>query len=424
MSTPNPMPYDQLHPWERRWLPVVHIGPYVVLALMVTYTIYARTPRVVAELVLCGVAGAAMLWMFTAHPAWRVRPRVMAAFFTIIVAVTIALITLDPWFGFFTIIGYVYAFSVLRWPWTLLGIAAMGFAAGTAQTTGVSRTSAMGILVWAVVVIANAVPMGGLAWVNNLSDVHMVQREQQFDEITEAKRQLEATLAENAGLHRQLVIQAREAGVLDERQRMAREIHDTLAQGLTGIITQLQAAERAENDPQRWRRHLTAATKLARESLTEARRSVHELRPESLSSGRLDEALRSVVEQFTALHAVPVEIATAGTVRPIAPEVEVVLLRAAQEALANAAKHARPSRIVLTLSYLDNEVALDVCDDGVGFDPMAAPARDPATGGFGLVAMRQRVEGLSGALSVESRAGTGTTISARIPDLPAEVVGA
>ncbi|HEY1486361.1 MAG TPA: sensor histidine kinase, partial [Micromonosporaceae bacterium] len=320
----------------------------------------------------------------------------------------------------FTIIGYVYAFSVLRWPWTLAGIAVIGFAAGTAQSTGVSRTSTIGILIWLVVVLANVLPMSGLAWVNQASDEQTALREEQFDEVSEAKRQLEATLAENAGLHRQLLIQAREAGILDERQRMAREIHDTLAQGLTGIITQLQAAEQAENDPQRWRRHLTAATELARESLTEARRSVHELRPEPLSTARLSDALRDVAVRFTELHGVQATVEISGTVRPIAPEVEVVLLRTAQEALANVARHARASRVVLTLSYLDHDVALDLYDDGLGFEPATAPRSAPDSGGFGLVAMRQRVEGLFGALSVESRPGEGTAISARIPDVPVE----
>jgi signal transduction histidine kinase len=108
------------------------------------------------------------------------------------------------------------------------------------------------------------------------------------EELSEANRRLEATLAENAGLHEQLLTQAREAGILDERQRMAREIHDTLAQGLAGIITQLQAAqEAAAHDPAERRRHFDAAVRLARDSLTEARRSVDALRPEPWSGPAL-----------------------------------------------------------------------------------------------------------------------------------------
>ncbi len=190
-----------------------------------------------------------------------------------------------------------------------------------------------------------------------------------------ANRKLEATLAENAGLHQQLLTQAREAGVLDERQRMAREIHDTLAQGLTGIITQLQAAEQAVEDPSAWRRHFDAATRLARDSLSEARRSVEALRPEPLETARLSDALGEVAGRWSSLHGVPVQVTTTGTGCPMRPEAEFALLRTAQEALANVARHARATRVGVTLSYMEHQVALDVRDDGQGFDlKRSAPA--------------------------------------------------
>ena len=105
-----------------------------------------------------------------------------------------------------------------------------------------------------------------------------------IDELAEANRRLAASMAENAELHAQLVAQAREAGVIEERQRLAGEIHDTLAQGLTGIIAQLEAAEHTRHRPQEWSRHLDQARALARSSLTEARRSVRALRPNSLKT--------------------------------------------------------------------------------------------------------------------------------------------
>ena len=146
--------------------------------------------------------------------------------------------------------------------------------------------------------------MCGLAWFGWTATSRTSSASRPLDELSEANRRLEATLAENAGLHEQLLAQAREAGVLDERQRMAREIHDTLAQGLTGIITQLQAAEQAGEDPAGRRRHLSAATRLARESLSEARRSVHALRPEPLETARLSEALAERRERWSALHGI------------------------------------------------------------------------------------------------------------------------
>ncbi|MGH3153582.1 MAG: sensor histidine kinase, partial [Streptosporangiaceae bacterium] len=188
-------------------------------------------------------------------------------------------------------------------------------------------------------------------------------------------------------------------------------------------------------DPAAWRRHFDAATRLARDSLSEARRSVHELRPEPLETARLSDALADVAGRWSELHGIPVQVTTTGTVLPMRPEAEVALLRTEQEALTNVAKHAHATRVGVTLSYLDDEVALDVRDDGQGFDPQqlcaatrgrqtaigtangspAPGAGEPASGGFGLVAMRQRIEGLSGTLQVESEPGFGTGISARVP---------
>jgi signal transduction histidine kinase len=236
---------------------------------------------------------------------------------------------------------------------------------------------------------------------------------------------------------------------------MAREIHDTLALGLTGIITQLQAAEQAADEPAGWRRHFDAATRLARESLSEARRSVEALRPESLELARLSEALGEVAGRWSSLHGIPVQVTTTGTARPMPPEAEFALLRTAQEALANVARHARATRVGVTLSYMERQVALDVRDDGQGFDlkKLCAQAAGASTntnghsntsshgsakshvnglvglsvgdglrrhagssdGGFGLVAMRQRIESLAGTLQVESEPGFGTGISACLP---------
>ena len=143
--------------------------------------------------------------------------------------------------------------------------------------------------------------------------------------------------------------------------------------------------------------------------MAEARRSVHALRPPALDSAALPEALDEVASGWSTVYGVPVSVTLTGAVRVMHPEVEVALLRTAQEALANVAKHASASRVGLTLSYMEDVVTLDVRDDGVGFD-LAHPSA-----GFGLPAMRHRVHRLSGALFVESEPGSGTAISARVP---------
>lgn len=405
------------------------VGPYVLLAPLAGLTVVVKrsagaSPLV--DLVLCALVAAWMLGVFTLRPAWRERVPVMAVFFTVLILLTAILVIRNPWFGFFTPAAYIFAFRVLRWPWQPVGVGAVAVVAGTAQAYDVDKTTVVGLITYGAVVAANVVPMCAFAWYARRGARRNEERERALREAREANRRLAASMAENAALHEQLLVQARNAGVQDERQRMAREIHDTLAQGLTGIVSQLRAAEHAGDDPAGWRGHVAAATKLARESLSEARRSVHALRPEPLRSARLGEALAGVAERWSALHEIPVQVTTTGTARPIGPEAEAALLRIAQEALANVAQHAGATRVGVTLSYLEHEAALDVRDDGGGFDPArldAAAADGPRAdrGGFGLIAMRQRVESLSGTLQVESEPGTGTGISARVPARRAEV---
>lgn len=411
--------------WERRWSPLVTVVPYVSLAVLVGVTVvvkYSAVGSLLADLGLCALAAAWMLVMFTLRPAWRDRTPAMVVFFAVLMAIVAVLVIRDPWFGFFAPAGYFYAFRVLRWPWLPAGVAVVAMIAGTAQAYALDKNTVAGVLGYLAVLLVNVLPMSGYAWYVWRANTRNAERNQALLEVSEANRRLEATLAENERLHRQLVAQARQAGVLDERQRMAREIHDTLAQGLIGIITQLQAAQLQADGPAgagsaEWQRHLDAATKLARESLVEARRSVHALRPEPLETARLGDALADTARRWSALHGVPVAVTTTGTARPVPPESEVALLRTAQEALANVARHAAAGRVGLTLSYLEREVALDVRDDGRGFQPdrRADTAPGEVAGGFGLVAMRQRVENLSGTLQIESEPGAGTAVSARIP---------
>jgi DNA-binding NarL/FixJ family response regulator len=142
-------------------------------------------------------------------------------------------------------------------------------------------------------------------------------------ELAEANQRLEGIMAENTGLQAQLLTQAREAGAGDERQRMAREIHDTLAQGLTGIITQLEAAQQTASEPERERR-IDNAKRLARDSLAEARRSVQALRPQALEDSKLPDALADEVTRWTATSGVPAKVGTTGDPRVLHPEVEAL----------------------------------------------------------------------------------------------------
>ncbi len=424
----------QLDTW-RRGAPVrATIVQYVLLSALTIAALRGHWGSPQTNLLLCLLAA---VWTLMAlHPALRKRPSVMAVFVAGVVAISFVLVIRDPWFGFYAYAGYAYSVLLLPWPWQLPGVAATAVVAATSQTAGLDRATPVGLVAYLSVIAGNILAVCGITWFLHRVETQNEQRGQMLDELREANRRLEAALAENAGLHEQLLVQAREAGILDERQRMAREIHDTLAQGLTGIVTQLQAAEHAAGDvPGGWRRHFTAATGLARESLAEARRSVDALRPEPLETASLSEALAGVAARWSALHGIPVRVTTTGTARPMRPDAEAALLRTAQEALANVAKHAQATRVGVTLSYMEYEVALDVRDDGRGFGPAVglsgtdggprgAAAADPeGRSGFGLVAMRQRIEGLAGTLQIESEPGTGTGISACIPAVQAEARG-
>jgi len=212
-----------------------------------------------------------------------------------------------------------------------------------------------------------------------------------------------------------LVERARRAGVLEERQRLAHEIHDTLAQGFTSIVTNLEAAGGAlQRDRAALRRHLEQALAVARESLSEARRLVWALRPEPLEEAPLPEALRRLAARWSSSSGIPARVLVTGEPRALPADPEVTLLRVAQEALANVRKHARAGRVAITLSYIGDRVALDVRDDGVGFDP-AAPSPGDDGSGFGLRSMRERVGRAGGTLSVESAPGEGTVLSAEVP---------
>jgi signal transduction histidine kinase len=437
-------------PLEKRWPPVLAVLPYaaLVFCVLVSLSLGTAGKALIVELVLSAATAAWTLWMFTLHPAWRYRPRVMALFITVLIVIGALLVLDNTLFGIYTFTIYFYVITFLVWPWRLLGAAGVGLVAATGQAYGVNKHTVSGVFIYLIIIAVNvgiALAYAWSRWTN----------ERALGELSESNRRLEASLAENAGLQQQLLTQAREAGVLDERQRMAREIHDTLAQGLTGIITQLQAAEQAADEPAGWSRHFEAATALARESLSEARRSVEALRSESLETGRLSEALAEAAGRWSALHGIPAQVTTTGTARPMPPEAEFALLRTAQEALANVAKHACATRVGVTLSYMEQDVALDVRDDGRGFDPaqlcteaaqaatsghlpvahvsgvtglvglsvsesLRHPSAEKTVGGFGLVSMRQRIESLAGTLQVESEPGFGTGISACIPVASAE----
>ncbi|HTW17798.1 MAG TPA: sensor histidine kinase [Nocardioides sp.] len=400
MSTTAPAPTPGL-PWMRH-LPLVLLGVAVVAALAVGPATGGTSPawRLSAQLALAVVTAALLAW-------WAYGPTAggSPARFGLRTVLAFALTVLNPLFCVFAWIGFADAMDVFRGRAAWLGLAATAVVMATGQSGGLPTGSPGHLALFAALFGLNF----GLAGAMGRYALHV---EQTSDEravaITELERvnaALEETVARNEALQQTVVAQAHLAGVQDERQRLAREIHDTIAQSLAGIVTQLEAATGGERTER--------ALGLARDALAEARRSVLDLSPARLEDATLSEALGAVLRAWAEGREVRADLVVVGDPEPLHPEVEATVLRIAEESLANVAKHAGAGRVGVTLSYDGDEVVLDVRDDGSGFD---LDAEAPASS-FGLRGMRQRAERLAGDLTLESRPGGGTAVSLRLPAL-------
>ena len=214
-----------------------------------------------------------------------------------------------------------------------------------------------------------------------------------------------------------LFARSRELGALTERNRLAREIHDTLAQGLSAIALQLETADalldangETNSQSDRVHRAIHSALDLARSNLAEARRSVLDLRAAPLADASLAEALRELVHDVEQQSSLAVRFHVVGAQRPLPVATATGLYRIAQEALTNAQQHARASQIILHLAATPNQITLRIEDNGRGFDAQRVqPNR------YGLVGLRERAHLLGGTLSVESEMETGTVVTAWVP---------
>jgi signal transduction histidine kinase len=210
----------------------------------------------------------------------------------------------------------------------------------------------------------------------------------------------------------ELAEQERQAAILRERTRMARDIHDTLAQGLTGVIVQLDATVEAlrDEEPEAAGNHIRWARELARESLGEARRSVHALRPQALEKAAFPDALKEIITNAAAGTSLHADFQLQGEPRELQPAVEENLLHIGQEALTNALKHARATEFEAQLSFGGDAVRLELRDNGNGF------AVDGVNGGgFGLIGMKERAQLIGAKLMILSEPGAGTNIVAVSP---------
>ncbi|HLK01399.1 MAG TPA: sensor histidine kinase [Streptosporangiaceae bacterium] len=413
---------------DHRFELLIRLLPYPLAVLPLLPYALSQSPSSGAFAITCAMVAGTMAWvalLTTGRPPWELPRWRGAVYMAGMVGCIFLLATRSPWFAFFSWIGFLHGFGYLYGMWRWVAVAPVAFAFAVEQGGGFHRPDLGTWVIWCALTVVDIAMIGGLGTMSMRTQEQNQARKRMIAELADANERLEKTIAENTGLQAQLLVQAREAGILEERQRLAREIHDTLAQGLTGIIAQLEAAQlalaRRTGHASEQERRIGNATRLARDSLAEARRSVQALRPAALDGARLPDALTSEAARWSVTSGVAAEVTTTGEPRPLHPEVEVTLLRVAQEALANTAKHARAAHAWVTLSYMGDVVTLDVRDDGIGFtsSPGAPLSNAPRpAGGFGLTAMRQRVQRLAGQLEIESEPGAGTAVSATVPAIP------
>lgn len=398
---------------EARWDLFWAAAPFALLALSTLLATMSATTPWTGRLLTAGVAGLTAGWMWYAtrvRPHWLERLGGQLGYVAVLLALTGVLLARSQVYGLHVIGVNVQILGLLPGLWAYGGVAATAILLLVPPAVAAGQRHDPGDYLRAFVV--NAVTISAIGLFIRYTSVQSERRRQALAELAEAHTRLADSAQENAELQARLIAQAKRVGVRSERTRLAGEIHDTLAQGLTGIITQLEAAERVVAHSEA-RRRIGTATTLARESLAEARRSVAALRPEPLVQTQLPDAVAKVADRWAAEHGTAVTVTVTGAAQALHTEVEVTLLRAVQEALTNVARHAGASRVGITLSYMEDIVVLDVRDDGMGFDPA-----DGGGGGFGLVAMRHRLTRLGGSLEVESRPGHGTALSARVTALP------
>lgn len=386
-----PPPEDQPNPadaWNRReWVWVIIYYATLLLSGIIAWR--NNVPQWVLWLTLLAAVWQTPVFI-AAHWGWHLRQHPVVAILHQSVAIGIwyLLVGIHP-------VYYIHLFSLfaqvnqyLSSPWSIIFNVVLATSVALPQVMEEGITSATILL---VLLIGGASTILGL-WINSII--------RQSAERRALIEQLERTRTELAAAERR-------EGVLEERQRLAHEIHDTLAQGFISVIMHLEAYD-ASQAPH----HLSQAEAVARQGLQEARRVVQDLRPDVLENAPLPEAVTRVAETWSRQSGMLVTTAVTGTYTHLHPEIETTVIRAVQEALANVQKHAAASEVTLTLSYMTDLLMLDVQDDGVGMDHSSPPQNG---GGYGLVAMRQRVAQVGGVLTIESEPDEGTTLVLQIP---------
>jgi signal transduction histidine kinase len=390
----------------QRWMLFWHGAFYVslIVATGLAFTLGASTFQ--QRLIFCALSLVLGTWyigcILVSVVYWRDRVLLTWGYLLIGWIIWTRLITESPIYLFVLFGLYPQLFVLLRLPWKMVGACIL---------LGISLWSQVtGQMDWNVGVVIL------LSWLAGLGVGLFIEA------LVRQSRERQRLIHELQVTRQELALAARQAGIMQERQRLAREIHDIFTQGLSSIVMQTEAMDATlSTDETKDKQRLSQVRRIARENLAEARRLLWALQPEVSERTSLPEMLRSLAERWAEESGVQVRVMITGQATSLRPEIEVTLLRATQEALANIRKHAQASSVVLTLSYMEEIVALDIQDDGIGFDPhnLPAPLLGETSGRFGLKALRERIEQLEGTFTLESAPGSGTTIAVALPSVEA-----
>jgi signal transduction histidine kinase len=384
------------HAWNRGGVWDAYFA--VVLAATLLLVLIRGDPLAAHAAAAAALAATAPLYVFVGRPAIAADrgTRRGTIYLICLVALVIVAQTQDGASSWIMFAACPQCFMVGSLPQAFAGVIGLNVAPAALAVGSVRRSPGLIAFVLGTIVLGLAFSLVFGTWISRIIA--------ESRERAELIARLEAAQAELAAV-------SRRAGTLAERQRLAGEIHDTLAQGLTSIVMLLQAADtEIGSDPAEARRHVGLATQTAREGLAEARAMVAALTPAHLDTGPLHEALGRLTDRIGAELGIGARFEVCGQARPLSATAEVVLLRAGQEALANVRKHARARDVCVVLSYAEQAVRLDVRDDGSGFDP------DRVNGGYGLRGLRSRIQQVGGSLLVKARPGAGTALSVEVPE--------
>lgn len=393
---------EVLQRWMLFWHGAFYVSLIVATGLAVTFG--ASTFQQI--LVLCVLSLVLGTWyigcILGSAEYWRARVLLTWGYLLIGWIIWTGLITQSPIYLFVLFGLYPQLFVFLRFPWYIVGACILFGITLWSQVTG------QGDWTVAVVILVSLPASVGLGLF--------------IDALVRQSRERARLIHELEATRQQLALAARQAGIMQERQRLARDIHDTFTQGLSSIVMQIEAIDATlSTDNTKGGQTLERVGRIARENLAEARRLLWALQPEVAERASLPEMLRPLAQRWAEESGVSVGVTITGQATFLRPEIEVTLLRATQEALANIRKHAQASSVMLTLSYMEDIVALDIADDGIGFDPhgLPIPLLGETSGRFGLKALRERIEQLEGTFTLESTPGSGTTIAVALPAVEA-----